>query len=50
MDQDEIKFDGEECNFPDNPKPQHASKDGQTSLFFTYSVVWKESEVKWASR
>lgn len=46
----EIKFEGEECNFPDNPKPQRVNKDGHTSLFFTYSVLWKESQVKWASR
>lgn len=51
VDMNEIKFtDGDECNFPDNPKPQHVNKNDHTSLFFTYSVVWKESQVKWASR
>lgn len=50
MDLNEIKFEGDECNFPDNPKPQRVNRDGHTSLFFTYSVVWKESQVKWASR
>lgn len=50
VDLNEIKFEGEECNFPDNPKPQRVNRDGHTSLFFTYSVIWKESQVKWASR
>jgi transmembrane 9 superfamily member 2/4 len=50
VDKDEIKFEGDECNFPDNPKIQRVNKNGPTSLFFTYSVVWKESQVKWASR
>jgi transmembrane 9 superfamily protein 2/4 len=50
VDMNEIKFEGEECNFPDNPKPQHVNKNDHTSLFFTYSVIWKESQVKWASR
>ena len=50
VDLNETKFEGDECNFPDNPKPQHVDKNKPTSLFFTYSVVWKESQVKWASR
>jgi transmembrane 9 superfamily member 2/4 len=50
VDQNDIKFEGEECNFPDNPKSQHVNRNDHTSLFFTYSVVWKESQVKWASR
>lgn len=50
VDLSEIKFEGDECNFPDNPKPQAVNPDGHTSLFFTYSVLWKESQVKWASR
>ena len=47
---DDIKFEGDTCNFPDNPKPQRVNVNGATSLFFTYSVEWKESAVKWASR
>ncbi len=50
VNQHEYSFDGDTCNFPDNPKPQHVNKNDHTSLFFTYSVVWKESQVKWASR
>uniref|UniRef100_U5EWA6 Transmembrane 9 superfamily member n=1 Tax=Corethrella appendiculata TaxID=1370023 RepID=U5EWA6_9DIPT len=47
----ELQFEGDSCNFPDNPKPQSViSSDGRTQLFFTYSVEWKESQVKWASR
>lgn len=50
IDQQEYRFDSDVCTFPDNPKPQKVDKTGHTSLFFTYSVVWKESQVKWASR
>jgi transmembrane 9 superfamily member 2/4 len=46
----ELSFDGDICNFPDSPKPQKVQQSGQTQLFFTYSVEWKESTVKWASR
>ena len=45
----EIQFEGDTCTFPDSPKPQAVSK-GHTQLFFTYTVEWKESAVKWASR
>merc|ERR1719418_229839 len=30
--------------------PQEVNKDGETTLHFTYSVQWEQSEVKWASR
>lgn len=46
----ELQFEGDTCNFPDNPKPQSVNQNGHTQLFFTYSVEWKESTVRWASR
>ncbi|XP_037036466.1 transmembrane 9 superfamily member 4 [Bradysia coprophila] len=46
----EIKFEGDTCNFPDNPRPQIVSETTNTQLFFTYSVEWKRSDVSWASR
>lgn len=46
----EIKFEGDTCNFPDNPRPQAVSQSESTQLFFTYSVEWKKSDVSWASR
>lgn len=46
----EIKFEGDTCTFPDNPHPQQVSQKADTQLFFTYSVEWKRSDVKWASR
>uniref|UniRef100_A0A182TEF5 Transmembrane 9 superfamily member n=1 Tax=Anopheles melas TaxID=34690 RepID=A0A182TEF5_9DIPT len=45
-----LSFDGDTCIFPDNPKPQAVTPNGRTELYFTYSVVWQESSVKWASR
>lgn len=46
----EIKFEGDTCSFPDNPKPQLVENDALNELLFTYSVEWKESKVSWASR
>lgn len=46
----EIKFEGDTCNFPDNPRPQAVSQSDSTQLFFTYSVEWKKSDISWASR
>lgn len=45
----ELKFEGDSCNFPDDHKPQQVNSD-TNSLYFTYSVEWKESDVSWASR
>lgn len=48
---DQLSFEGETCSFPESPRPQPVSVHaGHTQLFFTYSVEWKESSVKWASR
>ncbi|KAH8285752.1 hypothetical protein KR018_002010, partial [Drosophila ironensis] len=46
----ELKFQGETCNFPDSARPQLVNPNGETQLYFTYSVEWKESKVSWASR
>lgn len=37
------------CEFPTSPKPQEIVP-GTNSLYFTYSVEWKQSDVSWASR
>lgn len=44
-----LTFDGAECKFPTNSKPQEIVT-GTNSLYFTYSVEWRNSEVSWASR
>ncbi|EDW88343.1 transmembrane 9 superfamily member 4 [Drosophila yakuba] len=46
----ELKFHGDTCTFPDSARPQLVNPDGETQLYFTYSVEWKESKVSWASR
>ncbi|EDW27311.1 GL21220 [Drosophila persimilis] len=46
----ELKFHGDTCNFPDSARPQLVNPSGETQLYFTYSVEWKESKVSWASR
>lgn len=45
-----LKFEGDTCNFPDNPSPQIIKGGSATDLLFTYSVEWQESSVSWASR
>ena len=47
---DDIKFDGNTCQIPDGAHPQYINRDGMTKLYFTYSVEWKQSDVRWASR
>uniref|UniRef100_A0A1B0A641 Transmembrane 9 superfamily member n=1 Tax=Glossina pallidipes TaxID=7398 RepID=A0A1B0A641_GLOPL len=46
----DIKFENDNCNFPDNARPQLVNPNSNTQLYFTYSVEWKESKVSWASR
>lgn len=50
VNQNDIKFEGTACTIPDSPKPQQVETNTETQLYFTYSVEWKESPVKWASR
>ncbi|XP_063234730.1 transmembrane 9 superfamily member 4 [Bacillus rossius redtenbacheri] len=50
VDVKEYTFDGDSCYFTNHLKPQYVSKKGGTSLYFSYSVEWKESDVSWASR
>lgn len=48
---EDMKFkDGGTCEFEDNARPQYINRQGMTKLFFTYSVEWKQSDVRWASR
>ena len=46
----DLKVDGESCDFSDIHQPQYISDQGSVSLYFTYSVEWKQSDVRWASR
>lgn len=48
---EDMKFSNEgTCSFNDNARPQYINRKGMTKLFFTYSVEWKQSDVRWASR
>lgn len=47
---EDIKFKEDSCEFSDNARPQYINRVGKTKLFFTYSVEWKQSDVRWASR
>ncbi|KAJ9600211.1 hypothetical protein L9F63_009493 [Diploptera punctata] len=50
IDFNDLKFsDDETCIIPDRPKRQLVT-EGRTSLFFTYSVEWRQSKISWASR
>ena len=44
--------DGGECKIrdPQQPPPQFVSTSGKTDLYFTYSVHWEQSDIRWASR
>lgn len=46
----DIKFEGDTCNFPDAHKAQVVHPDANNQLYFTYAIEWKESAVSWASR
>lgn len=35
---------------PGSAQPQYVVSQTATSLFFTYSVEWRKSQVQWASR
>ena len=45
-----IGKDGTSCTIKDSGSFQEIKKDGQNELFFTYSVKWEESPIRWASR
>ena len=48
---EDLKFsNGGSCSFDENARPQYINRKGMTKLFFTYSVEWKQSDVRWASR
>ena len=51
VDMSEMKTnDDKSCSFPEKHKPQKVNSAGTTDLVFTYSVEWRASEVRWASR
>lgn len=45
-----IGQDGLSCSIKDSAKFQEIVKDQTNELFFTYSVRWEESQIRWASR
>jgi len=47
---EDIKFSGDTCQIPDGARAQFVNRKGRTQLFFTYSVEWRQSDVRWASR
>merc|ERR1719402_2025833 len=49
VDKSGVEFEGDSCKI-NSQGPQEVNKEGETSLHFTYSVQWEQSEVKWASR
>ncbi|XP_077302874.1 transmembrane 9 superfamily protein member 4 [Arctopsyche grandis] len=50
IDMEKLKFNGDICYYPSDPKPQLVNSQTGTKLFFTYSVEWLESDISWASR
>ncbi|XP_063850954.1 transmembrane 9 superfamily member 4-like [Scylla paramamosain] len=49
IDLSELKGTVNNCSFPEKHNPQEVKESG-TELLFTYSVQWRPSEVRWASR
>jgi len=47
---EDLSFRDGTCDFSPNARPQFINPRGKTQLFFTYSVEWKRSDVRWASR
>ncbi|KAL7640463.1 UNVERIFIED_CONTAM: hypothetical protein RMT77_008738 [Armadillidium vulgare] len=51
IDLSELSENGKSCSLPSKFKNQKINTDGKdTELVFTYSIVWKSSKVRWASR
>ena len=42
--------EGSTCSVKDGHQPQFVAKDAETSVYFTYSVHWEKSPIRWASR
>jgi len=49
IDQAGVQITGDTCKLKSSG-PQEVNPKGETSIHFTYSVQWEQSEVKWASR
>ncbi len=45
-----INDDKKTCSIKDSMDYQEVKKNQDTELYFTYSVVWEQSEIRWASR
>ncbi|XP_050689797.1 transmembrane 9 superfamily member 4-like [Eriocheir sinensis] len=49
IDLNQLKGTANNCSFPEKHSPQEVKETG-TELLFSYSVEWRPSEVRWASR
>lgn len=49
MSSEDLRFSGDSCRFSET-RGQVVNRVGGTKLFFTYSVEWRPSDVRWASR
>lgn len=50
VDKSELTGTDEKCSFPEKHKPQEVNAKGPTQILFSYSVEWRSSNVRWASR
>ena len=51
LDSDALEIDGNSCSIKQGSlQPQFVNNDAPNNIYFSYSVQWEESDVRWASR
>ena len=50
VDRGSLEPHGESCSIKEGSGPQYVNTAGPTELYFSYSVHWEESDIRWASR
>ena len=52
LDSDALQIDGSSCSIKQGVslQPQFVNMDAETNMYFSYSVHWEQSDVRWASR
>jgi len=50
LDKESVTINGDNTCTINDQKPQVIRTDGENPIYFTYSVSWQQSDVKWASR
>ena len=51
LDKDALEIEGNACTIKQGSlQPQLVNKDAETNIYFSYSVQWEKSDVRWASR